>query len=457
MKNFKYLIICAMLAGMSMSVTAVTNMPKRFQAEKTLQPNRYEFSKENSMKTLKDAYEKSVKAADAKSSAIWRHTKEAGYSFDGEDWSLEGAFENITYDARGNKLSELETDVEGFQYTNLYGWDDNNQQISEYIESIDILNGNTPISKGNYTWDPVVHDFCTYKQNWDYSSGSWVENYANYRRTVTRNDAGNVTGLSLEMYYINAYEEIEKTEITYNETTGQADCYTLSRLEASQVSGNLVWKVKQEAKDIVWERTDGQLVREWQSFMMGNNRFKEAAIYYNGELDGYQYVTYTEGKVDYESKETDIDGNVYVTTTYTTTDDNGSFTVVYDYMGTVTTSTYNYNDNGDLVLFEQYEDDGENVTLLAAERYTYKYDTATGVIVESLTEVKYSDDGDYEPLIKIVYEDFIDVTKQSDIESVNTEDNAPAEYYNLQGVRVSRPENGLFIRKQGSRTTKIVL
>ncbi len=34
-------------------------------------------------------------------------------------------------------------------------------------------------------------------------------------------------------------------------------------------------------------------------------------------------------------------------------------------------------------------------------------------------------------------------------------DNAPAEYYNLQGIRVENPENGIYIRRQGSTATKI--
>ena len=42
------------------------------------------------------------------------------------------------------------------------------------------------------------------------------------------------------------------------------------------------------------------------------------------------------------------------------------------------------------------------------------------------------------------------------IEEIAT-DNAPIEYYNLQGVKVANPENGIFIKKQGSKTTKVVL
>ena len=37
------------------------------------------------------------------------------------------------------------------------------------------------------------------------------------------------------------------------------------------------------------------------------------------------------------------------------------------------------------------------------------------------------------------------------------EDNAPAEYYNLQGIKVENPEKGIFIKKQGNKATKVVL
>ena len=37
------------------------------------------------------------------------------------------------------------------------------------------------------------------------------------------------------------------------------------------------------------------------------------------------------------------------------------------------------------------------------------------------------------------------------------DENAPVEYYNLQGVRVCNPTSGFFIRRQGSKVTKIAL
>lgn len=43
--------------------------------------------------------------------------------------------------------------------------------------------------------------------------------------------------------------------------------------------------------------------------------------------------------------------------------------------------------------------------------------------------------------------------KDIDIDS----DNAPVEYFNLNGIRVNKPENGVFIRRQGNKISKIIL
>lgn len=45
----------------------------------------------------------------------------------------------------------------------------------------------------------------------------------------------------------------------------------------------------------------------------------------------------------------------------------------------------------------------------------------------------------------------------SAIEDVEAADNAPAVYYNLQGVEVANPANGIFIRRQGNTVTKVAL
>ncbi len=44
----------------------------------------------------------------------------------------------------------------------------------------------------------------------------------------------------------------------------------------------------------------------------------------------------------------------------------------------------------------------------------------------------------------------------SSIDQIGADVNAPVEYFNLQGIRVDNPENGVFIRRQGTTVTKVV-
>lgn len=48
----------------------------------------------------------------------------------------------------------------------------------------------------------------------------------------------------------------------------------------------------------------------------------------------------------------------------------------------------------------------------------------------------------------------VSTTAITEVETDNTD--APVEYFNLQGVRVDNPSNGLFIRRQGSKVTKVI-
>ena len=52
----------------------------------------------------------------------------------------------------------------------------------------------------------------------------------------------------------------------------------------------------------------------------------------------------------------------------------------------------------------------------------------------------------------------LDLAKEAGVESIGSDDpNAPVVYYNLQGVKVANPEKGIYIKKQGNKTSKVVL
>lgn len=94
------------------------------------------------------------------------------------------------------------------------------------------------------------------------------------------------------------------------------------------------------------------------------------------------------------------------------------------------------------------------------EKYTYTYNMPV--------DAKYS----FDKLHVIAY--LIDTTtgaienaattkpvvagSESGVEAIEADNaNAPVEYFNLQGVRVENPENGIFIRRQGTSVEKVVI
>lgn len=58
-----------------------------------------------------------------------------------------------------------------------------------------------------------------------------------------------------------------------------------------------------------------------------------------------------------------------------------------------------------------------------------------------------------------VWWDFNNIVEKdmSGVEEMFVDDVALIEYYDLNGVKVSNPQNGVYIKKQGSKTTKVVL
>ena len=46
---------------------------------------------------------------------------------------------------------------------------------------------------------------------------------------------------------------------------------------------------------------------------------------------------------------------------------------------------------------------------------------------------------------------------ESGLTEIAADENAPVEYFNLQGIRVENPSSGLYIKRQGSKVTKVIL
>lgn len=93
---------------------------------------------------------------------------------------------------------------------------------------------------------------------------------------------------------------------------------------------------------------------------------------------------------------------------------------------------------------------GEYTYIMRLDKEEYGYEYYAFFYVSGLKE-----DGSW---YQDFYYDFYFNSKPSGVATVAVDDeNAPVEYYNLNGQRVLNPENGLFIRKQGSKVSKVII
>ncbi len=78
------------------------------------------------------------------------------------------------------------------------------------------------------------------------------------------------------------------------------------------------------------------------------------------------------------------------------------------------------------------------------------------IIFRNLKISEVKDEGIPAPGHRIAW-NWYDLGASAGVENVTVADtDAPAEYFNLQGVRVNNPANGVFICRQGNKVTKVV-
>ena len=86
---------------------------------------------------------------------------------------------------------------------------------------------------------------------------------------------------------------------------------------------------------------------------------------------------------------------------------------------------------------------------------TVTYDQTHGYPLEYIGQHTY--DGQAPQYTeRIVYSDYYDVY-EAGVNDIVIDQNAPVEYYNLQGVRVETPAPGFYIRRQGNTATKVLV
>lgn len=402
----------------------------------------------------------------------WLPGQVDAYYMGSENWVVNNDdTRKYTYDERGNVLTSV-------NYTQkiVYEYNSDDMPVSEKAYAL-LKDGKELLYlEKKFKYDSVVKDCRVLTETSEYIGDSDPVTKID-RIDVSRDKAGNVT--SLEQYRFDSSASGLKEPVMMAKVTfGYGADGKVNELKAysrPDFAGDLeqdLW-----LKDIVWENTNGQIVTdEVEEFdfgflLKGDNRFK-AATFWIPSLPTMTMdckIQYTGSDYEAEMIYRDI---VVTSGTHKNTDSYGSFEEHY------TDVELGTNESGDLVedgksentfivtydcfglqLREyEYEKEDNGDEWYQEYRGTVTYDPTHGYPVEYVMAVRGDYYGEeYVDQSRKVFSNYTSVEVDG-IEAVGAdEENAPVEYFDLQGKRVANPSAGLYIRRQGSRATKVIL
>ncbi len=420
MKKITVLFLCVALGG-------------TIFAQRAMRRNDFVARSEFSIIGNKDAKSLADYVVKANESNPYRAACEKTYEWNSKRniWEL-FIVRDIVYNAFGKESRETFSMPDGsILEESTYRYNGNNQLIEKIKKEVDgsvLVNSEKKV----YDYDNVVLDFKILNETyaWDLNAQAWsFTDFAN-KKQVTRDAQGRVINFSIFVPLLGVYDELHRTQIGYDKTSGEATTYLYKSLQYKPSDKSYYWQTEFDLRDIEWENTDHQILKEWRELILGNNRVKKATYYVNGVIDGYMLVDYVEGKRDFHVRDTYADeDSIGIEHTLTTLDENGSYREdIYKYFDEYANgNTYHIyaittcNEHGDIVDYIEYEQIGSGeLKTMCHNKFEYKYDEATGVITEMIQTDLDTESGKYNPTIKIEYSNIVntgieDVVKNSEL------------------------------------------
>ena len=398
---------------------------------------------------------------------IFKPTKSSDYIYEEGEWILMGET-TFGYDSRGN-ITTKTVNEDGYITETTFTYNDDNMETSHVVTEGEEDGPMEKSSKRTYVYDPVVKNFYIERMGYDWNGLSWDANFYCEKNTITRNSDGYITEIMKELPMAGTMTPAYKSCWSYDATTGQANEFAYYEMRDPSL---INWTLYNNTsyKEIEWDRTNGQMTSGIEELTEGENRIKSAAVYYDGILDGYMFVSYS-GENDYTIKSTFNDPTVVGEEIIReTTDENGSYKI---------TDNFYVDEDGNpsqevtITVIESVTIDSHgNVTEARMDAYIFgeldSYDInrnentydEDGNIIEVISYILDPEEEDMMPEMRSVYSGYIDVAETSGIADIATDNkNALIEVYNINGVRVSDNieglDSGFYIVRQGNKASKI--
>ncbi len=380
-------------------------------------------------------------------------------SLDGEGWELADSHK-LTYDAAGRVLTDETTSYEEGE---IMGY---TREVRTYTDGFPYYATRTVSSsedgtewensqKVERTFDSRLTNVVTANRDYQWFNEEWTLMGNNYNREITRDANGNITNVTIAVLFQGAYDPTMKLDIEYGED-GKAKTIRESALTYDFNA----WQEGAYLTDIVWDRTDGQIY-DIESLFIGENRIKSCRVRVDGDIMGDLTVDYSGNLNSYQVTVTAADDsgerldalidyvdygngfNTFTRTTYSGGDETINHTTevgeLYDHFGLLTHSIYKENDE-----------------TISQTQGIVTYEEEHGCPDTYEVQELDPESGEFVPATRIEYSDYVDVAGVEGIAADSAD--APAEYYDLRGVRIDRPtQSGIYIRRQGADVTKILV
>lgn len=330
--------------------------------------------------------------------------------------------------------------------------------------------------KTEHTYDEVVPDFITSTTYYTMTDGVWTKEEGSEKNDVTRDEKGRVT--EVMRYRMNKKGEFitkEKDVITYGED-GKPSQVKVYRYYEDNKTGEVKLAEAIAYTDIVWKNCDNQILNGHILFQ-GANRILSAKIIVNDEEHGSINVEYGPGENDYTVVEVGTPKFLSIktinTTEYREINSYDSYSILnrretYSKNSDEPEVSVNYesvtNDAYGLMIeqINRVENNGM-VTSLRKQTGEVEYDKTYGYpLVYTMSESVSEDNPEKMtvpvPVYRMEFSDHKNCRETTGIDNVAVEnnDNAPVEYFNLQGERINKPSKGLYIRRQGKLVQKSI-
>lgn len=384
-------------------------------------------------------------------------------------WTIYDAY-HIKYSTDGKisacesenpKITATYDDRERIARQELYRWD---EETNEFLLEME----------ASYEYDPIVEDFIVLTTNTyqDRQSGEGIE--------IIRDADGNVT--SVRDYYVNRYGAVEpghmkNVRIEYGPDGTATDIYRTTSCNPRP------YDFYDHLTDIVWENTDGQIldadIDEYDSALFfGSNRIKSATLLC--DLD--PTVPHGSLRVDYDGEsytaEMFMEDMQLYYYNYVFSDDKGSFICDgyekqfsirtdedgshhYEIFMAVTRHVEKACDIYGLELLDVEEWEASyyfpslSTSQFAVENIgEVEYDPTYGYPLEYVTRQLDQTSGEYVNEYRQAFSDYISFDTSSLIFHAETA-NSDAQFFTLQGIKVTEPSKGIYIKVEDGKPYKV--